>query len=293
MKTLLIPLTLSVLLLGACQQKDNYAAEKGMMDGIVETSQAEMKMGVPAPMPTSTSNQSDKNTLLLAYRYHFSFAIPAKNLKSVSQKAIETCTSAGMDKCRVVTSSLNQYSDDNISANIELRVEPEWFENYKRSLASDSETAGGKITGSTVNSEDLTIAISDSDAKLNALKTLRSRLIGLLETKGSQLKDLIAVERELARVQGQIESSTARLRVLRTRVAMSQVHLNYETKSVAASRSSFTPIKRALNDFIGTVAHGFAGVIRFVAFILPWLIVGIPLLWLVRRLWRKRKAKKA
>ncbi len=293
MKTLLIPLTLSVLLLGACQQKDNYAAEKDMMDGLVEVSQAEMKMGAPAPVPVRGQNGQDKSTLLLAYRYHFNFAIPAKNLKAVSQKAIETCTLAGMDKCRVVTSSLNQYSDDNISANIELRVEPKWFENYKQSLASDSETAGGKITGSTVGSEDLTIAISDSDAKLNALKTLRSRLIGLLETKGSQLKDLIAVERELARVQGQIEGSTARLRVLRTRVAMSQVHLNYETKSVAASRSSFTPIKRALNDFIGTVAHGFAGVIRFVAFILPWLIVGIPLLWMVRRFWRKRNAKTA
>ena len=292
MKTLLIPLTLSALLLGACQQKDNYAAEKDTM-GRMDMAQSEMKMGAPAPAPVRGQNGQSKNTLLLAYRYHFNFAIPAKNLKSVSQKAIETCTMAGMDKCRVVTSSLNQYSDDNISANIELRVEPKWFENYKRSLASDSETAGGKITGSTVSSEDLTIAISDSDAKLNALKTLRSRLIGLLETKGSQLKDLIAVERELARVQGQIEGSTARLRVLRTRVSMSQVYLNYETKSVAASRSSFTPIKRALNDFIGTVAHGFAGVIRFTAFILPWLIIGIPLLWIVRRFWRKRKAKKA
>lgn len=291
MKTLFIPLTLSVLLLGACERSENYAVEKDAMSGYMETSSPQMKMAAPAPMVAQSSNA--QSTLLLAYRYHFSFAVPAKNLEAVSQKAIDTCTLAGVDKCRVVTSSLNQYSDDNISANIELRVEPEWFEAYKKSLASDSETAGGKLTGSTVNAEDLTIAISDSGAKLNALKTLRTRLLGLLETKGSELKDLIAVERELARVQGQIEGSTARLRILRTRVSMSQVHINYETKAVAASRSSFTPIKHALNDFIGTVASGFAGVIRFTAFILPWLLVGIPLLWGVRRLWRRQKAKKA
>ncbi len=288
MKTLLIPIALSVLLLGACQQESFTAEER--MDGYASFDQAEMKMAAPAPAVAQSGN--DKSSLLLAYRYHFNFAIPAKNLKSVSQKAIDACSSAGIDKCRVVTSSLNQYADDNLNANIELRVDPEWFETYKKSLANDSETAGGKLTGSTGSAEDLTIAISDGDAKLNALKTLRSRLLGLLETQGSELKDLIAVERELARVQGQIEGSTARLRILRTRVKMSQVYLNYETKATAASRSSFTPIKRALNDFIGTVSQGFAGVIRFIAFVLPWLIVGIPLLWLLRRFWRKRKAKK-
>ncbi len=286
MKTLIIPFTISVLLMGACQQKDSFAPKPEMM-GRTDMAQSEMKMGAPV----RAQSQPNNSALLLAYRYHFNFAIPSNALESVSQKAIDTCASAGMDKCRVVNSSLNRYDDDNISANIELRVAPDWFENFKRGLVSDSDTAGGKLTGSNVSSEDLTIAISDNDAKLNALKTLRSRLHGLLETKGNALKDIIAVERELARVQGQIEGSTARLRVLRTRVSMSQVHLSYETKSVAASRSSFTPIKRALHDFIGTVAQGFAGVIRFIAFILPWLVIGIPLLWLLRRIWRRRKTK--
>ncbi|MBL4871422.1 MAG: DUF4349 domain-containing protein [Robiginitomaculum sp.] len=290
MKTLIIPFTLSVLALGACQQKESYTPERDMMGGAMETAQAEMKMSSPAPMRGQSAQ--DKSQLLLAYRYHFNFAIPSKALETVSQKAIETCTSAGVDMCRVVSSSLNRYSDDNVSANIELRIAPKWFEDYKASLLNDSKGGGGKLTGSTTSSEDLTIAISDSGAKLGALKTLRARLTGLLETKGSDLKDLIAVERELARVQGQIESSTARLRVLRTRVSMSQLYLNYETKAVAASRSSFSPIKHALNDFIGTVAQGFAGVIRFTAFFLPWLIIGIPLLWVVRRFWRKRKANK-
>lgn len=237
-------------------------------------------------------NASTHSEMLLAYRYNYQFAIPLKNLEAVAQKAVLTCQNAGASKCRIVTSSLNKHSEDFMSANIELRVEPNWFKSYQEGLKADSIAASGKLTNSSVSAEDLTIAISDSGAKLKALKTLRTRLFTLLETKGSVLKDIIEVERELARVQEQIESSTARLRVLRTRVNMSQVHLSYEPKSAAASRSSFTPITQALTEFVSTVAFGLANVIRFIAFALPWLILILPAFWVVRKWLRRRRARK-
>ena len=146
---------------------------------------------------------------------------------------------------------------------------PNGLKRTKKALKSDSKEGGGKLTNSTVGSEDLTIAISDSGAKLGALKTLRTRLLSLLEKEGSRVKDLVEVERELARVQGEIEGTTARLRVLKTRVNMSEVRLNYETKSVAASRSSFSSIGYALNNFLETFAGGISAyhviVIAYVA----------------------------
>jgi hypothetical protein len=36
------------------------------------------------------------------------------------------------------------------------------------------------------------------------------------------------------------------------------------------------------------VSASFAAVIRFVAGILPWLLLALPLLWLLRRWWRRR-----
>ncbi|PHR94252.1 MAG: hypothetical protein COA69_01255 [Robiginitomaculum sp.] len=305
MKNLLLPMMIiSTAGFAGCQ--DRASAPMHAQSEYMEADGMDMAASAPAPRvlkqsvgganeaPINTSGQNVPGTeLLLAYRYNFRFAIPVKNLESVSQQALQSCQDAGPDKCRIVSSSLNKYSDDQISANIQLRVQPDWFQSYRESLNADSKTANGKLTSSNVNAEDLTMAITDSDARLNALKTLRIRLQGLLETKGSRLKDLIEVERELARVQGQIESSTARLRILRTRVSMSQVYLNYETKAVAASRSSFSPIKQALTEFIGTSAEGFAGVIRFVAFALPWMVIVLPVFWLFRRWWRKHKARKA
>ena len=71
--------------------------------------------------------------MMLAYRYYFGFSIPAKSLESVAEKALQSCRAAGMDKCRIVTSSLNKQSEDYLSASIELRVEPEWFKTYQES----------------------------------------------------------------------------------------------------------------------------------------------------------------
>lgn len=304
MKKIILPIVLaSTISMVGCQQK-NYAPEDMRSESQYSKSMEMDMMAAPAPMVkmersltsggdgTQTISANANTEMLLAYRYNFQFAIPVKNLESVSQKAIQTCKNAGVSKCRIVSSSLNKHSEDHISANIQLRVEPEWFETYRDGLNADSLAADGKLTNSNVSAEDLTIAISDSSAKLKSLTTLRTRLQNMLETKGSKLNDLIQVERELARVQGQIESSTARLRVLRTRVSMSQVSVNYQTTAVAASRSSFTPIKRAITDFVGIVAEGLAGVIRFIAFALPWLILILPALWLIRRWHRRRRVRK-
>ena len=282
-----------------------------LASGLILVACNQQNMLAPAPHATASNDFRQENggysgetpemkqagtakpspNMMLAYRYYFGFSIPAKNLEAVTEKALQSCRVAGMGKCRIVTSSLNKQSEDYLSASIELRVEPEWFKTYQESLKLDSKDGGGKLTNSTVSSEDLTIAISDSGAKLGALKTLRTRLLSLLEKEGSRVKDLVEVERELARVQGEIEGTTARLRVLKTRVNMSEVHLNYETKSVAASRSSFSSIGYALNNFLETVAGGVSGIIFVIAYLLPWLIFGIPLLWLLRKLWRRRKTK--
>lgn len=301
MKNLILPVLLtSTLFMIGCQEK-GYAPqehhESREMDMMATPApQAKMQSGyMSGGSNGAQTNQTSANTsseMLLAYRYNFQFAIPVKNLEDVSKKALETCQNAGSSKCRIVSSSLNKYSEDQVSANIQLRVEPKWFESYRDGLTADSLAADGKLTNSTVSAEDLTIAISDSSAKLKSLTTLRTRLQDMLETKGSKLSDLIQVERELARVQGQIESSTARLRVLRTRVSMSQVSINYQTTAVAASRSSFTPIKNAITDFVGIVAEGLAGVIRFIAFSLPWLILILPAFWLTRRWLRRRRVRK-
>ncbi len=253
----------------------------------------EMKQAAPAPPPNGNSVDNPTSQSFLAYRYNYGFSLPAKSVAATSKSHADICLKAGPAKCQVLNSSTSAHNEDNVSANLSLRAQPAWLEIFKTEMQSSVEAAKGKMTNSGVSAQDLTRQILDTDARLKAQTTLRDRLQSLLATRNAELKDLLALERELARVQGQIESATTTLAVLRKRVSMSVVDINYQSQSVAVSQSAISPIGRALKNFIGQFAYGLSSVIGFFANILPWLIfVILPGLWLLRRWWRGRKTSK-
>ncbi len=253
----------------------------------------EMKQAAPAPPPNGNAVDNPTSQSFLAYRYNYGFSLPAKSVAATAKSHAQICLDAGPSKCQVLNSSTAAHNEDNVSANLSLRAQPAWLEIFKTEMQTSVEAAKGKMTNSGVSAQDLTRQILDTDARLKAQTTLRDRLQSLLATRNAELKDLLALERELARVQGQIESATTTLAVLRKRVSMSVVDINYQSQSVAVSQSAISPIGRALNNFVGQFAYGLSSVIGFFANILPWLIfVILPGLWLLRRWWRGRKTPK-
>jgi len=206
---------------------------------------------------------------------------------------MQICLDAGPSQCQVLGSNTNVQSKDYVTANLRLRAAPGWLETYKTTLTTSVESAEGTVLNAGVTAEDLTRAILDTDARLKAQKLLRGRLEGLLETRNAKLSELLQLERELARVQGDIESQTTRLKVLRKRVSMSEVTVNYQTTRVNTPRKQLSPIAQAIKEFGNTFAYSLAGVIGFIAAVLPWLVLILPGLWLLRRWWRKRRVRKA
>ena len=295
MKRLLISLT--ALALVACEDGGNYS---GAMD-MAEAGFAPAPAPAPAPQgaqksaPIETYNEgADPAGVYLAYRYGYGLVMPSKSVKATSDKHMQICRDAGASKCQITGSNTNTYSDEDIRANLSLRAEPEWLQTFVTGMKADIAEVDGRIESENTSVEDLTRAILDTDARLKAQTTLRTRLENLLETRDAKLPDLLALERELARVQGEIESATANLKALRARVSMSVVNLSYTSERVAVSRSSVSPIGSALKDFVGILSEGVAGVILFFAFMLPWFIfVIIPGFFLGRWFWRRRRKAKA
>ena len=246
--------------------------------------------GMPPEAPTANDNPSSQS--FMAYRYNYGFMLPVKKVSETAKYHAELCMKAGSRQCQVLHSSVNSNGDDYVNAQLQIRGEPKWLETFKAEIQSSVADADGDLTSSSVNAQDLTRQILDTDARLKAKKTLRRRLENHLETRDAKLADLLSIERELARVQGEIESATTNLNVLKKRVSMSVVDINYQSRSVAVSSNAISPIGSALKDFVRDISYGLASVIRFFAAILPWLIfVIIPGLWLLRRYWRSRKSK--
>lgn len=112
------------------------------------------------------------------------------------------------------------------SASFTLRV-PE------RSLDAtlDSLATLGSVASRRVSAEDVTEEAIDLDARLQSLIATRDRLRKLHDS-ATTVTEVIAVERELGRVQGEVDSLEGRLKHLRSSAALASVDLSIRQKIV-------------------------------------------------------------
>ena len=128
---------------------------------------------------------------------------------------------------------------------------------------------------------------------MDAQKTLRTRLLDLLERRDGELGELLQIERELARVTGDIESIEAQLKTLRLRVAMSSLDINYQTKVPAFSGSRENPLGEAFSDFFYNLSSAIAAVITAFAVGLPWILLLALFLWIwLKLIWPRLRGRK-
>ena len=85
----------------------------------------------------------------------------------------------------------------------------------------------GDVRQRSVSSQDVTARAIDLDARARALAATRDRLRALLE-KAQSVGDVIAVEKELARVQGELEGLEGQLKEMVRAGAFSSVSVTFE-----------------------------------------------------------------
>ncbi len=245
----------------------------------------------PSPAPDRPDVEPGAQQYI-AYSHSLGLRLPKGSVEPMLQGHVEDCRTAGTETCIVINSNVYNSNEDYVSGNVSIRATPDWIETFLGDVEAETEAADGEITSRSTRAEDLTRSIIDTGARLDAQRTLRSRLEGLLERRDGTLGDLLQIERELARVIGEIESTEAQLRALRLRVSMSSLDVSYETKVPAFSGSRSNPLGEAIGDFFYNLSSAIAAVITAFAVGLPWLVLIGIFLWIWLKLfwpWIRRK----
>jgi ABC-type multidrug transport system fused ATPase/permease subunit len=264
-----------------------YAA-RADMDVAAEEAAAPAPAAPPPPGQPASQPTGPAPTLYLAYSYAMGFEVPSERLDPLMAAHVQTCVDAGPRLCQLINSSRSGDPQSFMQGNLSLRGEPNWLRTFMAGMETQVDDAGGRITSQSTGTEDLTRAIVDTEARLRALTSLRDRLQDLLRSRPGRLADLLEVERELARVQGEIDSIQSNLAVMRTRVAMSELNLNYQSSPRPLGSDTFQPLREAFASFLGIIVGVFAAMITIVAALIPIVIVVVPLVWLALR-WRKKR----
>lgn len=248
---------------------------------------AVMKPSVPPPSVTTAA--MPPAAPMLAYAYSIGLTMPAGAVRGTMERHQKACEDAGPLVCQVTSAQAASEGRDIAHARLQIRATPLWLKGFREGLETDAHKHGGRVTASSTNTQDLTRSLVDTDAANKARMVLRDRLERLLAERPGQLADVMQLEQQISDVQGQIDSAQAELEVMRARVAMSEMTLDYAAEGVVAPRDVDTPLSRAGRHFLWNVMSVLGVMLTLLSFALPLAVIVTPVTWLVLRHRRRTK----
>jgi acetolactate synthase regulatory subunit len=178
----------------------------------------------------------------------------------------------------VANTEMQTGKDELHSASIELRVPSDRFDEAVSGL-----TPLGKVESVNVTVEDVGEEYVDVNARVANAHRLEERLIDLLARRTGKLSDVLAVERELARVREQIERYEGRLRYLRTRASVSTLTVTVHEPAPIVSPIGQSPIREALKQAWRNFVDVISTLIASLGVLIPLGVLLGGLVWVGRK----------
>ena len=148
----------------------------------------------------------------------------------------------------------------------------------------------GEVEHVAITANDITDQYFDLEVRMRNQKELETRLVALLKRPANKLADLLAAERELARVRTDIDAMEGRKRLWDNQIAYSTVTINVrEPGPVVQGGGVFRALWRSFGqsgeNFVLTVAE----LIALTGTLVPLAVAGLFAFWGSRKLWKRRR----
>lgn len=254
-----------------------FVAEEAMFSDLTSPAPPPppMQMMKSARMPQPSSMALDRSKFegrRIAEKHTMSIQTEADDLYGRYQRDLAKCISLG---CEITYSQVHSRG----SASLNARLTPENLPVFLDYIGEGK----GEILSHQVSTDDRTSQYVDTEARLKNQKALRDRLVKLLDSdKPYKVRDLLEVERELARVQGEIDSLTGQIRSIEQVTARATVNVSYSIPPKEQQihyHDISDSLRYAWNGFLQSISN----VIRFILKTLPWIPVWFIGAWLCVR----------
>jgi len=223
----------------------------------------------------------------IAVTHRFTLRMPSGDIEAVQRQHLEECAKLG---CTVLGTRIDRANAGRTSASAAVRIKPDAFDAFAKILARPP----AELVSHSQSSDDKTVPLTDVEKRLEAKTALRDRLNAMLKDPNTKTTaDLLAIEKGLTQVQGDIEAAIAQRDYLRTITETVHVDISYVGAAPLTAGIDFYPLRQAASESGQTMATSAATLVTVLAASLPWLPLVALLGWGIRRLLRRRKTAAA
>ncbi|MBQ0770942.1 MAG: DUF4349 domain-containing protein [Sphingomonadales bacterium] len=231
---------------------------------------------------TSEDNAIPVSKPQIAYSYEFGYRVSAGQIPDVQKQHASYCEKQGPSVCRVINLRRSGDEANYAYAMLHLEVAAPKAKSFGTSLTDMVKQAGGYEASTSIEGEDLSKQIVDTEARLRSRELLAKRLTELLRTRNGSVEELVQAERAVTEVNEEIDKARSWLAEMRGRIAFSKVIVNYESNAPGAG--SFTaPIRTAWNNISSMLGSSIGALITILTVTLPWILLLSLVIYLRRR----------
>ena len=268
----LLLVSAGALALAACSDNSSYETAEAVTT--MDVAEEPMADAAPPAIAEAGSGSNETSSLpaipaaapKIAYVYSYGFRVGRDEIAALQERHADMCIKLGPLTCQVRSLQQNGAEDDYGYGELQLSVAADKAREFGRELVAATEKAGGDQVSSTIEGEDLSKQIVDTEARLRSREVLRDRLMEVLRTRKGSVQELVEAERGVAQVNEEIDQARSWLQEMRGRVAYSRVTVTYQSEG-AGPGGFFEPIRKSIGS-IGPVAGTVIGVVKAIRFVL-------------------------
>ncbi len=182
------------------------------------------------------------------------------------------------------------YTHAQRTASWTIRIPVEGFDEFLKAVGKF-----GEVQQHHLDSQDVTQEYVDTEARISNKQKEESRLQKHLDESTGKLEDILAVERELTRVRGEIETMQGRIRYLANLSTLSTVTITateVQDYVPPVQPTIGTRIARTFQRSVENLGEFLMTLVLAVVALLPWvpivLVLALPLVVILRSIRRRR-----
>lgn len=249
----------------------------------------------PAPADMRAEMIAPEGTQQFSYTHYLSYVMTREAINPRYERARDKCLHDAALHCKLLSANINlgngtAYSYT--SGRLDLLLPHDQIDKFQKAILAPvpGEPADDvSLQSRSTRADSVEDEAGSASRKVAQLTVYRDRLLALSKRPNLSVEEIIKVEAELSRVQGELDNAVGAKTDVEGRIARERVTISFDERASLAG-----PITQVWRNASSTFIESTAEALQFLIQIVPWLPILAGGIFLVSWLWRLfRRRQKA